>query len=71
MNKAFQCGGFWAKALFMLFVELMEGDNVNEAYHEILKCHEVSDYRVKSYMLHISEVCISTLPCHIPARVKG
>lgn len=56
MNKAFQCGGFWAKALFILFVELMEGGNVNEAYQEIMKCHDVSDYRLKSYMLHISEV---------------
>ncbi|XP_065225730.1 E3 ubiquitin-protein ligase listerin [Planococcus citri] len=56
MNKAFQCGGFWAKALFILFVELMEGGNVNEAYHEIIKCHDVSDYRVKSYILHISEL---------------
>lgn len=32
---------------------------MNEAYHEIIKCHDVSDYRVKSYVLHISEVNVS------------
>lgn len=36
----------------------METANVNEAYMEILKCHEVSDDRNKSYILHVSEVFI-------------